>query len=589
MLLVSVAPLIYALLDVRIAASLRADSPRAAIRLLDINDKKSPSKPDVAEAGASIRKLLAQDDISAADAILAAYDQDHRASATAPGSEGLGGGSTATAWAQQQEGEPLADAVRTLCVAADERMGRVMLGICAEDAGEGVVALKSWVANLSLPRGVLHGMDKDGEPLDMSTFGGVYIKYNSRATAKDSGGTAVLSGYAGDFRGVYLNVDLNDGLFRQYAVLPLDLFGSAPIAAPQPQASPQPPPAISVEAADQPAVPLSTEAVIMTLEPLVSALSDLGVRVEVRAVAPDRGELVLGYVGPPKPRRSIEMLLRSDFPDLETLTFVEIPQSEHTPEVVGGDEAMAPLETAMVPAVPSRFASAGARFTSRALDAAHQGDAFATLHRQGWVVLPQRMPPLDEATLHAIVHTTKFEPIFNGHAPGEAPLRFMGTNGGWQPALEKAFTTALGSAGLLACSQGTKVVNDCYALRSLACADDAHVAESLGRQPAHSDSPAAADGKPQLGELDDADVPLSVLLAIMPGTKLWIFPSGCDSPEEAFVVNLDVGQVMAWRGDLVHAGAGYALEHVRVHAYADPPARYYERPTGKTNMCPRVG
>ena len=40
---------------------------------------------------------------------------------------------------------------------------------------------------------------------------------------------------------------------------------------------------------------------------------------------------------------------------------------------------------------------------------------------------------------------------------------------------------------------------------------------------------------------------------------------------------------MVWRGDLVHAGAGYAAEHVRIHAYVDSPA--YERPYGKTNLC----
>ena len=30
--------------------------------------------------------------------------------------------------------------------------------------------------------------------------------------------------YDGDFRGVYLNVELNDGVFRQFGLLPTDLF-----------------------------------------------------------------------------------------------------------------------------------------------------------------------------------------------------------------------------------------------------------------------------------------------------------------------------------------------------------------------------
>ena len=44
---------------------------------------------------------------------------------------------------------------------------------------------------------------------------------------------------------------------------------------------------------------------------------------------------------------------------------------------------------------------------------------------------------LDESTLNG-VRSTQFEPIFNGHAVGEAPLRFMGTNGLWRGALEEA-------------------------------------------------------------------------------------------------------------------------------------------------------
>jgi len=37
-------------------------------------------------------------------------------------------------------------------------------------------------------------------------------------------GDAVLDSYDGDFRGIYLTVELSDGLFRQYGLLPTDLF-----------------------------------------------------------------------------------------------------------------------------------------------------------------------------------------------------------------------------------------------------------------------------------------------------------------------------------------------------------------------------
>ena len=55
--------------------------------------------------------------------------------------------------------------------AADSTMGRCMLGICAPTAADGIQALKSWVSSLELPRGLLHGMDKDGVPLEGETNG----------------------------------------------------------------------------------------------------------------------------------------------------------------------------------------------------------------------------------------------------------------------------------------------------------------------------------------------------------------------------------------------------------------------------------
>jgi len=117
----------------------------------------------------------------------------------------------------------------------DSTMGRCMLGICAPSAEEGVAALKAWVTALELPRGLLHGMDKDGVPIDLS--GGVYIKYNSGgvytfADIRKSGlgfdalwkpGDALLEPYDGTYRGVYFQVELKDDEFRQYLV-PLDIF-----------------------------------------------------------------------------------------------------------------------------------------------------------------------------------------------------------------------------------------------------------------------------------------------------------------------------------------------------------------------------
>ena len=130
----------------------------------------------------------------------------------------------------------LPQALRVLNTAAleertqDSTMGRCMLGICASSTEEGIATLKSWVTGLELPRGLLHGADEDGVPLEIE--GGVYIKYNtggfltfSQIRASGMGfdslwkpGDAMLEPYDGDYRGVYFQVELADGEFRQYLV-----------------------------------------------------------------------------------------------------------------------------------------------------------------------------------------------------------------------------------------------------------------------------------------------------------------------------------------------------------------------------------
>ena len=218
-----------------------------------------------------------------------------------------------------------------------------------------------------------------------------------------------------------------------------------------------------------------------------------------------------------------------------------------------------------------------------------------------------------------------------------------------------------------------------YALRSLPCAaalplsgDGAREGAALegpahvGRQPAHSDASAPAEaGATPLHMLADADMPLSAMLAVQPGTRLWVYPSGCakagaapaaaplaagarvmarhggkapwyagavaavradgsldiayddgdheegvpphlvrpaaaraaaaggvaaaaeaaEAAEAPLLVELELGDMLVWRGDLVHAGAGYDVEHVRVHAYIDTPDHIYRRPRGRTNLC----
>ena len=135
-----------------------------------------------------------------------------------------------------------------------------------------------------------------------------------------------------------------------------------------------------------------------------------------------------------------------------------------------------------------------------------------------------------------------------------------------------------------------KEVNDCYALKSTPCIpkelarpDVSDEVAVIGRQPRHWDVPDQPSGECLKDlELPATDVPLSVMVAIEPGAKLWIYPEGCDSSEDtALLVNLEVGDVLVWRGDLVHAGAGYGVEHYRIHAYIDSPFFYREKGTGR--------
>lgn len=132
-------------------------------------------------------------------------------------------------------------------------------------------------------------MDKDGKPLDMTNFGSVFIKYSSTGGQFSECGDAMLNGYQGSYRGVYFNPVLADGEFRQYAVLPLQLFDcqdSSP--------SPSSPTTLTTQAPAQ-AMPAPAPApgaegrwtktrVEEMISPLMGILSQLGASLEVLAV-----------------------------------------------------------------------------------------------------------------------------------------------------------------------------------------------------------------------------------------------------------------------------------------------------------------
>lgn len=186
-------------------------------------------------------------EIATATQILQTYDTSQQQFIASDGNQGMGGGLSAynhISSLDKSTRESLQNAVITLVNQAhkerdvDSSQGRIMLGICASNAPEALAGLKSYVTSLALPRGMLHGMDVDGVPIPIEDLGSVYIKYSTGGAMtfseiRRSGrgfdalwrpGDALLEMYDGDFRGIYLNVELGDGVFRQFGVLPTDLF-----------------------------------------------------------------------------------------------------------------------------------------------------------------------------------------------------------------------------------------------------------------------------------------------------------------------------------------------------------------------------
>ena len=95
-------------------------------------------------------------------------------------------------------------------------------------------------------------------------------------------------------------------------------------------------------------------------------------------------------------------------------------------------------------------------------------------------------------------------------------------------------------------------------------------------QPAHADyAPDLLQGVP------DHLIPLGCLVSIMKGTRLTVWPGAfvgrplrsCVYPE---TVELEVGDILLFRGDLVHAGSSYPDPNSRLHGFVDTVAVLHE-------------
>mmetsp|Transcript_28688 Transcript_28688/g.53032 ORF Transcript_28688/g.53032 Transcript_28688/m.53032 type:complete len:276 (-) Transcript_28688:311-1138(-) len=228
---------------------LQGDIP-SATRLFSSSTSTSQSSQSLSSAQQQPTATLPNYSAKILDATLTLqnYDQTQQQFIKTDGNQGMGGGLSALHHIQSLSPSTrtsLQNAIRTLIHqahlerAGDSSKGRIMLGICAANAPEALSGLKSWVSSIDLPRGMLHGMDIDGVPIPVEDLGAVYVKYSTGGAMtfgemRRSGrgfdalwrpGDALLEPYDdGDFRGVYVTVELEDGEFRQFGVLPTDLF-----------------------------------------------------------------------------------------------------------------------------------------------------------------------------------------------------------------------------------------------------------------------------------------------------------------------------------------------------------------------------
>jgi len=110
---------------------------------------------------------------------------------------------------------------------------------------------------------------------------------------------------------------------------------------------------------------------------------------------------------------------------------------------------------------------------------------------------------------------------------------------------------------------GSKSVNDTHALKA-GVNSDGEEATTREQRPLHADScwPNTASRTPW------GDAHLVILEALQDGTKLPVWPKkGCRQ-----WIELNAGDVVVFRGDLIHCGAEYTGLNVRIHTYVDSPA-----------------
>ena len=214
-----------------------------------------------------------------------------------------------------------------------------------------------------------------------------------------------------------------------------------------------------------------------------------------------------------------------------------------------------------------------------------------TLHTHGCVIIPGALD-LPDQLIEAIKEVN-----YNKAGLPQAPDTLLGYDPRrmqslcsrrtvpWIASISKLVSAHLSMYGLTTTSsKEAKELKHVHALKSLAnvAYDESETSPQDGDQSKHMDeSPEYVATFMQQPGMTDADMPLSILVALDARVRLRVWPRRGISP---LMILLDPGEVLVFRGDTCHAGLGYSIENVRVHMYLYHPA--YRPPPSSIYACP---
>lgn len=183
----------------------------------------------------------------------------------------------------------------------------------------------------------------------------------------------------------------------------------------------------------------------------------------------------------------------------------------------------------------------------------------STLHTQGYVILPGFVDIPQAVTNCIYRQSTRTKPIFGPDRKRRQARMYSRSR------YMKRFTSQLNSEldQLLSSLSDNYVRDDWQILISK---------EGCKRQPSHTDY------EPDGGvlEVPDREVPLAAVLALEDRTNLVVWPNFINYDFDGFdqdkgeLAEFNAGDLLIFRGDLVHAGAEYPdRENVRLHCFVD--------------------